>query len=84
MAVCSWCKGDMLVVDGCSGNQTVDFPDGNSMKSVPNTEDRRCHDCNCLPGEPHHPGCDCEDCPNCGGQLISCGCLDEEEDADGE
>jgi hypothetical protein len=34
----------------------------------------RCHDCNCLEGEFHQPGCDMERCPFCGGQLISCDC----------
>ena len=51
--------------------------------------DNRCHDCGVAPGGFHHPGCDMERCPRCppytdprngvsyGGQLISCGCLDE-------
>ncbi len=34
----------------------------------------RCHDCNALFGHPHHPGCDSETCPVCGGQMITCGC----------
>jgi len=35
----------------------------------------KCHDC-CTPaGGFHHPGCDMERCPKCGGQLITCGCL---------
>jgi hypothetical protein len=40
----------------------------------------RCHDCNVLAGGRHHPGCDNERCPRCSGQLISCSCLDDEED----
>jgi rRNA maturation endonuclease Nob1 len=44
----------------------------------------RCHDCNVEKGGYHHPGCDAEECPVCGGQLISCDCMDEEEDSDGD
>ena len=36
-----------------------------------------CHDCAALPGQLHVPGCDMEECPACGGQSISCGCLHE-------
>lgn len=32
-----------------------------------------CHDCDCYEGEFHEEGCDMERCPECGGQLISCG-----------
>lgn len=35
----------------------------------------RCPDCNVKDGGRHHPGCDKEECPRCGGQLIGCGCL---------
>lgn len=34
-----------------------------------------CGDCFCKEGELHEEGCDMEKCPNCGGQLISCGCF---------
>lgn len=43
-------------------------------------EGHRCHDCGIERGGVHHPGCDMERCPRCGGQLIGCGCLDEEEE----
>ena len=33
-----------------------------------------CHDCGAEEGQLHDMGCDCERCPFCGGQLITCGC----------
>lgn len=42
-----------------------------------------CHDCKVEEGQLHRPNCDMERCPNCGGQLISCGCTIEEVDAVG-
>jgi len=33
-----------------------------------------CHDCRVIKGEFHVPDCDAEECPSCGGQLISCDC----------
>lgn len=41
---------------------------------------RPCHDCSVISGEYHVPGCDVESCPKCERQLISCHCVDEDED----
>ena len=42
---------------------------------------RPCHDCAVVKGQIHVLGCDVERCPKCGGQLISCECDDEDEEA---
>lgn len=33
-----------------------------------------CHDCAARIGEFHVPNCDVEECPNCKGQMLGCGC----------
>lgn len=38
---------------------------------------KQCHDCAVEIGEQHKPGCDMEECPFCGGQLIGCDCCYE-------
>ena len=44
------------------------------------TEPRRCNDCDVLPGERHHEGCDVARCTVCGGQRLGCPCLDGSTD----
>lgn len=87
MAICKYCKQEMSNNDTntCTGNQTVEFPARHRTPSLPSLpyqsyNGERCHDCNVADGGSHHPGCDMERCPRCGGQLISCGCLDAGED----
>lgn len=36
-----------------------------------------CHDCWAERGELHKKHCDVEECPICGGQLLSCGHADD-------
>ena len=39
------------------------------------TKDKaKCRDCDVLEGALHQPGCFREQCPFCGGQLVTCGC----------
>jgi hypothetical protein len=77
MAVCSFCKQEMLSADDCSWNSKISFADGQTLPAKPYSPedpDTRCRDCNVAPGNFHHPGCDMERCPRCGGQFISCPC----------
>jgi len=71
----------MLEADGCKCSEIE--VDGKWMKRIRYGDpgdlkyygEPRCHDCNCKVGTFHHPGCDSEACPKCGGQLIfSCTC----------
>jgi hypothetical protein len=81
-SICDSCKLDMLALETitCSGNQEIKFPNDKILPTldfVDFLDEARCRDCNVQPGGKHHPGCALEVCPQCNGQLISCGCLDE-------
>lgn len=80
------CMGE----ENCEENREVRFLDGTSLPSIPYLgegdyhrgecpKNERCHDCGCLPGKFHHPGCDMEICPRCRQQAIQCGCLNDWE-----
>ena len=47
-----------------------------SEKQDWNADKQPCHDCRVIKGQLHVPGCDVEQCPACGGQSISCECLE--------
>lgn len=84
MAKCEYCNKDMLKADGCikvpikhNGKNFAPIKFGDEVHRYLDDTDR-CPDCNAKKGHYHHPGCDWEECPVCGGQLLSCGCIDEE------
>ena len=85
MAICRFCGNDMSKADGCVkipvkiGGKDMDPIKYGDEKEEADTPER-CHDCNAQKGHFHHPGCDMERCPKCGGQLISCGCMDDEDE----
>jgi len=67
----------MMKADACLAHDEVVYVDGTRLPSSRFHFDEasgRCHDCNVVHGQPHHPGCDVERCPRCDGQLISCEC----------
>jgi hypothetical protein len=79
MAICEHCKQDMLKVDSCNPHTYSEIKDGPRVEPSREHFDEpagRCHDCNIVHGNLHHPGCDVERCPKCEGQLLTCECLE--------
>ena len=79
MALCE-CGRDMTTADGCAiafvtvnGKRYERIKFGADKDLMP-TQHGRCGDCGAKRGFYHHVGCDCEACPVCGKQLISCEC----------
>lgn len=80
MAICQFCNGEMLEVDGCTYN-VLELSNGRRAWRIKAGEEdgwiepgERCNDCGALYGHYHHYGCDVEKCPFCGHQLITCDC----------
>ena len=83
MAKCDYCQKEMKdpATTSCTPvTISIDGADHPQIPYAPEDPTRRCHDCGVESGGLHHPGCDMEKCPKCGGQLISCGCMDDEEE----
>lgn len=82
MAICESCNQEMTTADACTLKTYGDFVDEVERYRIPydGLDGERCHDCNVVKGALHHPGCDVEICPCCGGQAILCDCTGEQED----
>jgi len=82
MAICDQCGSDMLIADGC---EWAPYPyETGPTDPIPWEGPGRCPDCNAIPDHYHHPGCDIERCPKCGGQAISCTCWLASEPEEGQ
>ena len=83
-AVCSWCRHDMTTAISCTMDalhqkgRHFDLPPYGAEPGRRANSDR-CGDCGVSRGGWHHPGCDLQRCPVCGGQLLSCECSFDEE-----
>lgn len=83
MSICKSCLNDMKEVKSCNRNSALWLGKSTQMyATIPyinpatfTNDNPNCHDCGVQIGAKHHPGCDMERCPRCGGQLISCGCV---------
>lgn len=82
MAACKHCDQEMLDNAGCTLENYDDFADGIKRPRIKYGDEVRpfesdpCHDCGAPKGTYHHPGCDAEECPSCGGQAFICDCID--------
>jgi hypothetical protein len=84
MAKCEVCEKDMLKAKGCLHRDYL--IDGERIQALEHRDryvvsdrNHRCGDCNAEEGQPHHLGCDQEECPSCGLQFIGCDCDVSEE-----
>lgn len=76
-ATCGHCGREMVDGGHCRGG--IDESVIPNLSEFPHLkrELHNCHDCGVAPGAHHHPGCDVERCPRCGGQAIGCDCIYE-------
>ena len=79
MAICKYCKKEMTIANSCikvkvGKYNPIRYGDEDRGEDYIVDGDDRCHDCGILVGGYHHPGCDWEECPSCGGQALGCNC----------
>ncbi|MEX1106596.1 MAG: hypothetical protein WEB78_10385 [Ilumatobacteraceae bacterium] len=86
MAICLYCDVEMTTGGSCvfdalivDGRRVVLARHG-SERGGRDVRGRNCGDCGVVWGGFHHPGCDLQRCPVCRYQLLSCGCIDSDDE----
>jgi len=76
MAECRYCGGEMMIADSCTFNRIViDEETYERIRKQDEGFEESCPDCGIKKNGIHHYGCDNEDCPVCGDQLVgNCSC----------
>lgn len=81
--ICPRCNGEKKPGTACTSEPVVinnanvpRLPFGkDGAPDINGQMPRYCPSCNTPVDGYHHFGCDFEECPNCGRQLLSCGCV---------
>jgi hypothetical protein len=73
MTDCPACHRPMREADTCAVSHVI-FADAARAERRHYAGETRCHDCGVSSGGFHHPFCEVEECPRCGGPLVSCPC----------
>jgi len=74
MVTCEYCELEMLECDSCTFK--FETLNGRIYRRTCGYDGSRCRDCGIIrkEGNAHHPMCDSEYCPVCGGQAFACDC----------